>query len=45
MRKTEKQKNVRIKNIVQEFQDREMNDYQRSLAYNINTMWLKLFRF
>ena len=35
IRKIEKEKNVKIKKIVQEFQDREMNDYLRGLAYNI----------
>ena len=35
IRKIEKEKNVRIKKIVQEFQDREMNDYLKGLAYNI----------
>ena len=35
IRKIEKEKNVRIKKIVQEFQDREMNEYLRGLAYNI----------
>ena len=35
IRKIEKEKNVRIKKIVQEFQDREMNDNLRGLAYNI----------
>ena len=35
IRKIKKEKNVRIKKIVQDFQDREMNDYLRDLAYNI----------
>ena len=41
IRKIEKEKNGRIKKIVQEFQDREMNDYVRGLAYNIkyNVAW------
>ena len=35
MRKIENEDNVRIKKIVQEFQDREINDYLGGLAYNI----------
>ena len=41
IRKIEKEKNVRIKKIVQGFQDREINNYLRGLAYNIkyNVAW------
>ena len=35
IRKIKKEKNMRIKKIVQEFQDKEMNDYLRGLTYNI----------
>ena len=35
MRKTKKERNVIIKKIVQEYQDREINEYLRGLAYSI----------